>query len=344
MNRLWWIVALALWLGMAAGQALPAGDDDWDQDFWTFDDRPLPEPLSYPDWFKLSFLDFRDDVLEAMEAGKRGLIIYFGQKDCAYCKALLEKDFGKPDIAAYTRRYFDVVAVDIHGDRSVVDIEGREATEREFAARYGINFTPTLVFYDVGAKEVFRLQGFYPPYKFRAALEYVADAHYLEESFRDYLARADVPLSFAEGELNIDPLFPSPPHVLDRSRLPGERPLIVFFEQPDCHACDILHSGPLREPAIRRRLARFDLAQLDIWADTPVITPRGKRTTARAWAEDLGLFYTPTLLFFDKRGREILRVDSVIQFYRLRNLLDYVLSGGYRDYPSFQQWRARGRR
>ena len=35
----------------------------------------------------------------------------------------------------------------------------------------------------------------------------------------------------------------------------------------------------------------------------------------------------------------IIRVDSVVQFYRLRNILDYILTGGYRDYPNFQSWR-----
>jgi thioredoxin-related protein len=78
---------------------------------------------------------------------------------------------------------------------------------------------------------------------------------------------------------------------------------------------------------------------LNVWKNTPVITPGGERTTAKKWADELGLFYTPTLLFFDDHGKEILRVDSVVQFYRLRNVLDYVLSGAYREYPTFQQWR-----
>jgi thioredoxin-related protein len=76
-----------------------------------------------------------------------------------------------------------------------------------------------------------------------------------------------------------------------------------------------------------------------MWENTPVITPRGQRTTARKWADQLGLFYSPTIIFFDERGREILRVDSVVQFYRLRSVLEYVISGAYHRYPTFQQWR-----
>ena len=134
--------------------------------------------------------------------------------------------------------------------------------------------------------------------------------------------------------------FSPPPHALDRSRLVGQRPLVVFFEQGNCHACDVLHTGPLRETDIRKRFEQMDISQLDMWSDTPVITPDGQRITARQWADQLGLFYTPTLLFFDERGQEILRVDSVVQFYRLRNVLEFVLSGAYRRYPTFQQWRS----
>ena len=70
----------------------------YDNGFVEFDDAPLKEPLAFPDWFKLSFLDLREDVKEVNEAGKQGLIVYFGQKYCAYCKQFLEEDLEAEDI------------------------------------------------------------------------------------------------------------------------------------------------------------------------------------------------------------------------------------------------------
>jgi len=331
----WRLSLFALLLFM--GPALAAIDDE--DAFDGFDDRPLQEPLTHPDWFKLSFLDLDEDLREVAAAGKRGLILYFGQKYCAYCKALLETNFGKPDIEAYTRAHFDVIGIDIHGSQTLVDLDGAELNERAYALKHEVNFTPTLLFYDVEGRVALRLPGYYPPYQFRAALEYVADGHYLNENFRAYLERADVPLMFEEDGLNFGEFFLPPPYNLSRTHRPGERPLIVFFEQPDCHACDILHTGPLMAPEIRARLGQFETVQLDLWGDTPVITPDGRRTSAGEWATRLGLFYAPTLLFFDAHGREILRVDSVVQFYRLRNVLDYVATGAYKDFPTVQHWR-----
>ena len=312
---------------------------DADDSYLRFQDQPLEEPLDFPAWFKLSFLNLAEDLVEADTAGKEGIIVYYGQKYCAYCRQFLEKDLALEDIQNYMLEHYDVIGIDIHGQRAVTDFDGVSLDEHQLAVREQTNFTPSVVFYTTDGEEALRLRGYYPPYRFRAALEYVADGHFRNEPFREYLARADVPLIFEPGDLSEETFFLSGPYMLDRSRFPGERPLVVFFEQGNCHACDVLHTGPLQEEEIRKRLGQMENVQLSYWSDTPVITPAGERMTARQWAEQLGLFYTPTLIFFDTDGTEIIRVDSVVQFYRLRNVLDYILSGGHREYATFQRWR-----
>ncbi|MDH5326376.1 MAG: thioredoxin fold domain-containing protein [Gammaproteobacteria bacterium] len=312
--------------------------------FIEFDDTPLIEDIVLPDWFKLSFLELDADIEDLVQGKKQGLILYFGQKDCPYCKTHLEKNWRDRGIVSYTREHFDVVAIDVLGQRAVVDVKGRRhASEKAFANSLKTQFTPTLLFYDGTGKEVLRLSGYYPPYQFRAALEYVADRHYRRETLRDYLKRAEGVAGFDESELNTHPSFSSPPYALQRNRFNASQPLIVFFEQASCHACDVLHSGPLADPGIRKQLQGFEVVQLDMDAETAVVTPEGTRSTARAWARDLGLYYAPTLVFYNESGSEIMRVDSVIRFYRLKNLLTYVSSRAYETEPSFQVWRQKTR-
>ena len=322
---------------LATGDACAANPAE--ADVYGFDDSPLEEPLEYPDWFKKSFLDLQEDLEEATDKGKTGLIVYFGQKRCAYCRMLMEVNFGLTDIVTYTRRHFDLVPIDIWGIDEVTDVHGEVLTEREFSLREKTNFTPSLIFYDQDGRIALRLRGYYPPYTFRAALEYVVDGFYKTESFNDYLERGDSTLTFEPGDLNEEEFYTAPPYMLDRSLIRGERPLVVFFEQGECHACDVLHTQPLRDPAIYKQFQRFDNIQLDMWSDTPVVTPDGRRTTARQWAEDLGLFYAPAIVFFDEPGKEIIRVDSVVRFYRLRNVLNYVNSKGYLTDSNYPRWR-----
>ncbi len=60
---------------------------------------------------------------------------------------------------------------------------------------------------------------------------------------------------------------------------------------------------------------------------------------ANKWAKQLGLLYTPTIVFFDDKGMEFIRVNSVVRFYRSNNVLNFISSGGYKRYPNFQCWR-----
>ena len=304
-----------------------------------FDDKPLDYALVLPDWFKLSFLEIDADIKEAKEQNKKGLIIYFGQKFCPYCKAHLEKNWGQDDIVKYTKKNFDVIAINVKGQRPVVDIDGKTYTEKTFSVLKKTNFTPSVIFYNTKGQEVLRLRGYRPPYQFRAALEYVADKHYAKETFRDYMARAELALGFGNEELNKNELFNSPPYLLDRSRINAEQPLMVVFERKRCHACDVLHGGPFARPEIETELLKLEAIQLDVHSKQPLLTPDGKKISAEKWAEQLDINYSPTIVFFDEKGKEIIRIESVVWFYRLRNVLKYVLTGAYKKYPTFQLWR-----
>lgn len=334
------VLAGLIWLGVAS----PAAATDDPHDAFSFDDTPLEELIQHPAWFKNSFLALDEDLANAIAQGKKGIIVYFGQKRCAYCRMLMEVNFKTPDIVQYTRDNFDVIAIDIWSPEELTTPDGQTLGQRDFALQLGTNFTPSLVFYDGEGKMALRLRGYYPPYQFRAALEYVAGEHYKRETFPVYMARGDATQRFEPGDLNEEPFFTPPPYNLDRTRFPSELPLVVFFERGDCHACDVLHTQPLKRNTINRLFNRLESVQLDINADIPVITPDGQRTTARAWAKELGIFYAPSILFFDEAGHEVIRLDSVVHFFRLRNVLNYVISKGYLSEPNFLRWSTRTHR
>ena len=308
-----------------------------------FDDSQLEEELTYPDWFKLSLGDLNDDLNEATLAGKQGIITYFGQKRCAYCEQFFETSLADPDIKNYLLKHYDLIAFDIWGIDDIIDTDGNQYSERELSIRYKTNFTPSLVFYNNEGTAVFRLRGFYPPYKFRAALKYVAEEFYKKESFSEYIARANPGEFFLLSGLNERDFFIAGLHDLSSLNKNG-RTTAVFFEQGNCHACDLLHSGPLSKALNLTEIEKMNVIQLNMWGDTPVTTPKGKKTTAKLWAKTLNLFYAPSIVFFDENGEEIIRVDSVTHFYRLWGVLDYVNKKGYKDTNNYQDWRLQQRK
>jgi thioredoxin-related protein len=112
----------------------------------------------------------------------------------------------------------------------------------------------------------------------------------------------------------------------------------VFFEQADCADCDRLHEQILTDPATRALVERLENVQLDMGADTPVITPAGQRTTAGAWARELDLGYAPSIVFFDRQGQEVMRIDAFLKTFHVQSVFDYVLQEAYLTEPSFQRF------
>jgi thioredoxin-related protein len=309
------------------------------EDAYSFIDLPTDYQDEHPDWFKSSFNNLPEDLDDALASGKKGLIVYFGQPHCAYCQALIRDNLSKGDLVRYLRLNFEVVGLNAHSIEKMTGMDGKAKPINEFAIEQKAQLTPTLLFFVKGRKLALKLVGYHTPYKMRAALEYVVDEHYKTKRFGEYLEQADPPPLFADETLNPDPIFTPPPYALDRSRFAAKKPLLVIFEQPRCHACDVLHSEPLKNAQVRKRLEDYEVVQLNVWDDaTRVLTPDGRRMTARQWARDLGLFYAPTLLLFDERGKEVFRVDSVVQFSRLTNVLRYVAEKAYLKYPLFQLW------
>ncbi len=304
-----------------------------------FDDFPLKHAIENPAWFKLSFLELKVDIEEAKENNKSGVLLYFGQKRCPYCKKFIDDNFTKKDVLKYVKANFDVIGIDVRGTKTVVDFNNKELSEREFAVQQKANFTPTLIFYNLRGQMILKLVGYQSPYRFRAAMEYARDKHYTAESFRDYLSRAKKDLTDKLAGLNKQNYFSPPPFKLDRRKVKNAKPLMVFFEQGNCHACDVLHTGPLMNFKTKKRMRFFEVVQLNMWADTQIVTPKGKKLTAKKWAEKLNINYAPTLIVFDKQGNEIIRAGSVVHFFRLSKIISYVLDQGYKKFGNYRAWR-----
>ena len=289
----------------------------------------------YPDWFKSSFFNLRDDVADAAKAGKRVMLL-FSQNGCPYCNALVERNLAQKEIQDTIRQHLDVVHLNLWGDNEVTGIDGKRYTEKSFAAAMRVQFTPTILFLDEQGNTILRLNGYLPPNRFQVALNYVTKKKEKESTFREYQA-AHSPARMT-GTLHAESFFSPAPYDLRPTSIPGGKPLAVFFEQKDCPDCDTLHKQVLVDKGIRDSLSQFHIIQLDMWSNVGVITPDGGKTTARDWARALKVNYAPTIVVFSGQGREVIRSEAMFKVFHTRGIFDYVSSGGYRDQPSFQRW------
>ncbi len=286
-----------------------------------------------PGWFKVSFLNLFEDIDEATENHKR-VILFFYQDGCPYCKKLLEDNFTQRNIVEKTQKYFDVIAINIWGDREVT-VGNHTYTEKKFAEALKVQYTPTLIFFNEKHKAVFRENGYYLPEKFNVVLDYIGQHKESRLSFLDYLA--NVSPEAATGKLHSKLTNISNPNNLQQA-LSKNKHLLVMFEQKQCAACDKLHQDVLQRAISKKLLKHFNIVVLDRWSNKRIITPDGASATVREWASKKNINFVPAMLYFDAHGKEVFRTDAYLKAFHTQSVMDYISSNSYKTQANFQRY------
>lgn len=279
----------------------------------------------HPDWFKESFLDIAGDVEEAAEAGKH-VILFMHLNDCPYCAKMADENFAHAPYTPFIRKNFDVIQINIKGDREVAFDENTSMSEKELAKKLKVRYTPTILFLNKENKTVLRLNGYRSVPAFKHALDYVQQQAYLKTTLNQFIEsqQASPVYTFRDH-----PMFK---RVTDLSSA-AKVPLALLFEDSSCDACNELHDGHLSNPETLKILENITFVRLDANSEDPIIDPEGNKTTAKAYAEKLGLTYRPGIVLFDK-GKEIIRIDGLLYTYHFQEVLRYVGERHYIKYPN----------
>jgi len=96
-------------------------------------------------WMRDTFKDLREDLEEANSEDKR-LALIFEQRGCIYCTKMHEEVFPRPEISRYIEENFFVVQLNLYGDVEVTDFDGETLAEKDMARKWGVLFTPTILF------------------------------------------------------------------------------------------------------------------------------------------------------------------------------------------------------
>lgn len=299
-------------------------------------DEGLVNPgfVQQPSWFKQSFLDLPEDVSEAAQSSKR-LVLFFYQDGCPYCEKLIRNNFSQKQIVDLARSHFDIVSINMWGDRDVVDLQGVSGTEKQLAEKLGVMFTPTVIFLNEQGKSVLRINGYYHPAKFMTVLNYVAEKQENTISWRGYLLKHNPPK--ADAELNQGKYILPGPYDLSSLSAKGKKTLLLF-EQKDCPACDELHRDILQRPESKKLLSQFQVLQLDMWSSELVKNFQRKPVKMKDLAESMNILYAPSAVFLDEQGREVFRMEAYLKAFHVQSSMDYVASNAYRQQPSFQRY------
>ena len=284
-----------------------------------------------PSWFMNSFLDFSEDIESLANENKR-LILFVEQDSCPYCHAFVTKNLSHTKTKEKVQKHFGVIDLNMFGDREVIDTDGEEFTEKEFAKKHNIQFTPTIIFFDENKKQILRLNGYIDIPQFNLALDYIKDKKETSLTFQEYLLQNKK----QKSALISEPDFFK--ELKNFMRTKDSKKIAIFFESSNCDNCEILHNKLLKDKTTKELLKKIDLVQVDINSKEAIVSPDRMVYNIKDWITILNITHTPTIIFFDEKANEIMRIEAMFKNFHFQSIVDYVVSDAYKTESEFQRY------
>ena len=146
----------------------------------------LRNPEEY--FFQQSFGDMSDELATAKEEDKKFLMVMFELSNCPWCERMKNEVLNRSEIQDYYSSNFRSLMMNVESDSLVVDLDGTEYTEKDFAVEVvRVRASPEFVFFDLDGSIVFRFPGVTKDAdEFMLIGEYVSEGHYQTTEFVNF--------------------------------------------------------------------------------------------------------------------------------------------------------------
>ena len=112
--------------------------------------------------------------------------------------------------------------------------------------------------------------------------------------------------------------------------------MMVYFGQDGCPYCKVLHEVNFRQSDIVQTLRdSFDAVAVNMFGDVETIWTDGDARSEKELAQYLNIQFTPTLLFLDDSGKEVLRLAGYQPPRKFMTALQYVRDGAPGNFADY---------
>jgi thioredoxin-related protein len=111
-------------------------------------------------FFDQSLGDLQEELVQAREDGKQGVLLFFEMEECPFCTRMKQTVFSQPEVQAYFKQHFLILPIDVEGGVELTNFDGARMTSKEFANKiHRVRATPVMIFFDLEGKSVYRHTG-----------------------------------------------------------------------------------------------------------------------------------------------------------------------------------------
>ena len=141
-------------------------------------------------FFDQSFGDFSEELDNARQQGKQGILIMFEMDECPFCHRMKTTILNQSEVQDYFKEHFLIFLVDIEGDVEITDFQGQTMAMKDFSFKqYRVRATPVFQFFDLQGKPIKRARftgATNDKEEFLLLGRYVVDKEYEKSSFTRY--------------------------------------------------------------------------------------------------------------------------------------------------------------
>lgn len=284
-----------------------------------------------PNWFKQSFLDIPEDIQEASKNNKH-LMIFLDFDGCPYCAKMIKESFSTTNHTSdFIKKHFDVVNLNIKGDREIIWDSSTKLSEKDLAIKLGLEYSPTILFLDENQKIILRLNGYRSATNFKLILEFIHGKHYLKQNLSEFLQNVKNKTLYKQiANSNFK-------NINDLSKI--KTPLAVIFEDGSCTQCEFFHNAILKNKDVIDELSKFTVVRFDANSNDEFITNDGIKTTPKQFIKSINLDYRPGIILYND-GKVISVVDALLYSFHFKELLRYVSNKEYDNYSGYLNYLA----
>ncbi len=101
-------------------------------------------------FFDDSFGDLQEELNNARDQEKKGVLIMFEMDECPFCHRMKQTVLNRADVQDYFREHFIILSIDTEGDLEITDFQGNTTTQKDFALKqFRVRATPVFQFVDL---------------------------------------------------------------------------------------------------------------------------------------------------------------------------------------------------
>lgn len=144
------------------------------------------DPYKY--FFNETWGDFKEELANAKEQGKKGILIFFEMDECPFCHYMKNNVINQTEVQDYFRKHFLNFSLDIEGDVEMVNLQGKTTKQKDFAFKeFRVRATPVIMVFDLEGKPIHRHTGKTAGVaEFMLMGDYIVNGHYKKMKFTRY--------------------------------------------------------------------------------------------------------------------------------------------------------------